>query len=701
MLENGFFFIFATIIIVTQVFIYIKMSRLKQNIKPSGEGKFTKGSWIYLAGILILTILIFSNSVKNNFIYQLDDDVYITSCNDIKAFTADNIHAIFTTAYAGLYLPLTMLTYMIEYHFFGLNPKAYHMVNLLLHLINIVLVFLLIYKLKPKPLVAGVVAIFFAIHPMHVEAVSWLSERKDLLFSMFYLLGLNTYVVFARKRQWKHYVITLLLFIFSLLSKPLAISFPLFLVLIDWYHERKFTLRVISEKVPFFALSLIFGLIGIYFGKTLNPQDLITPEFDWFYRVFIVSNAILFYLFKLIAPFGLSVYHYYPKIINGNLPFEFYISAPLILLIISGVAWFLVYKANGLRKDIIMGLAFFIIPTAFVLQLVPIGRAYAAERYTYLSYIGLFFILSLFVDRILNGTNINKNLKRLSGGLLIAVILGFSYLTYQRNKDWMDSLTMFTDLIDKNPVRGHPYLCRGITKYQFGDNIGALEDYNLSIKYDTNDAKAYSNRSSVRGILKDYNGALEDCNKALIIQPGYINALNNRATAKLFLNDLQGAFEDYTASVRLDSLNPKSYRNRIGISEKLGNMDAMLSDYAMLIKLEPSSAANLAGRGEIYYKNGNFDLAISDLSKALQLNPSLYGAFFARGNAYFGIGKYELAVSDFSKLIQHSPNDAPAYYNRGICYLKLNEMENACHDWEQARKNGNPDAIQKINRYCK
>jgi tetratricopeptide (TPR) repeat protein len=678
------------------------MSRLKKDLNKSNGSNFAKNKWIYLAGILFLTILIYSNSIKNDFIYQLDDDVYITNCNDIKAFSSANFDAIFSTAYAGLYLPLTMLTYMIEFHFFGLNPTAYHTVNLLLHLINIVLVFLLIFKIKPKPLIAGFVALFFAIHPMHAEAVSWLSERKDLLFSMFYLIGLNTYVLYAREKQPKFFLITLVVFILSLLSKPLAISFPLFLVMIDWYFGRKFTLSVVTEKVPFFALSLFFGLTAIYFAKTLNPQDSITPVFSLFNRIFIVSDAILFYLYKVFAPLNLSVYHYYPKTVNGLIPAGFYFSAVLLLAIALFVLWLLVYKLKNSRRDIIFGLAFFVIPTAFVLQLVPVGRAYAAERYTYLSYIGIFFIVAFFADQFLsNKSAFSAKIKPWLTGLFILVTIVFSTLTWERNKDWKDSLTMFTDLIEKNPEHGHPYLARGITKFQFGDNKGALEDYNLCIKYDSTDSKAYSNRASVRGIFQDYQGALDDCNKALQIEPGYINALNNRAAAKLYLNDLNGAYEDYSAAIRIDSLNTKSYRNRIAISEKLGNNKNLLADFTKLLQFEPSNPANYANRGNVYYKTKNFELAIEDFTNALQLNASLYAVYFDRGNAYFNIANYDLAVKDFTKVIDNEKNKAPAYFNRGICYLKLNQIENACSDWTQAMNLGNQDAINQINRYCK
>ncbi len=679
------------------------MSKLKKDLKKTNESHFWKKSWTYLAGIIFITILIYSNSIKNDFIYQLDDDGYITNCSAIKAINSENIQAIFTNAYVGLYLPLTMLTYMVEYHFFGLNPAAYHTTNLLLHLINVLLVFLLIYKIKPNPLIAGIVTLFFAIHPMHVESVSWLSERKDLLFSMFYLLGLNTYIFFARNQQSKYYLLTILAFILALFSKTLAISFPFFLILMDWYYGRKYaSIKVLAEKIPFFALSLTFGLIAIYFGKTLNSQDTITPYFSWFNRIFLVSDAILFYLYQMVAPINLAVYHYYPKTVGGALPLRFYISGAVLLLVVIAMLWLLFFKIKKNRKDIILGLIFFVIPTSVILHIVPLGRAYTGERYTYLSYIGLFFLFAIFAEMVFdNKSNIYDKIKPWFAGFLVIVALAFSFLTWQRNNDWKDSMTMFTDLIEKYPDHGHPYLCRGITKFQFGDNKGALEDYNQSIKFDSLDAKVFSNRASVRGIFGDYKGALDDCNKALKIEPEYINALSNRAAARLYLNDLTGAFDDFTACIRLDSSNLTYYRNRIMVSEKLGKSQQLLADYKKLILSEPANAANFAGRGVIYYKDGNYNLAINDFSKALQLKPSLNGVFFNRGNAYFSKGQFELAISDFSKVIEYEKNNASAYFNRGICYLKLNQKENACNDFNLALSYGKEDALKLINQHCK
>lgn len=672
-------------------------------MKKTDQKASWKKNWIYLAGILLLTIIIYSNSIKNDFVYQLDDDAYITNCNDIKALSAANFYAVFTSAYAGLYLPLTMMTYMTEYYFFGLNPSAYHTTNLLLHLINILLVFLLIYKIKANPSIAALVTLFFAIHPLHVESVSWLSERKDLLFSMFYLLGLNTYIFFARDKQPKYYFLTLLAFILALFSKTLAISFPFFLILMDWYYGRKYaSIKVLAEKIPFFALSVTFGLVAIYFGKTLNSQDTITPYFSWFNRIFLVSDAILFYLYKLVAPINLAVYHYYPKTVGGLLPLRFYISGVVLLLVVIAMLWLVFFKMKNIRKDLILGLVFFIIPTSVILHIVPLGRAYTAERYTYLSYIGLFFLFAIFTDTVFNNkSTIYDKIKPWFAGFLVIVVFAFSLLTWQRNNDWKDSMTMFTDLIEKYPDRGHPYLVRGITKYQFGDNKGALEDYNLSIRYDSTDAKVYSNRASVRGILGDYKGALDDCNKSLAIEPEYINAINNRAVARLYLNDLKGAFEDYTTSIRLEPINPNSYRNRNVISEKLGNTAQMLADFEKLIQLEPANATNYAGRGNVYYKTRNFDQAINDFSMALQINPKLGSAYFSRGNSYFSMQQFELAASDFTKTIEYEQDDAPAYYNRGIVYLKLNQIENACNDWKKALDSGKDEALALINQYCR
>lgn len=676
-----------------------KHQKSKPRRKQGIPDKKPVNPYVYLAGILLLTVIVYAAAMNNNFIYQFDDDLYVTNNPDIQAFTWDNVQTVFTKAYVGLYLPLTMLGYMGEYALFGLNPEPYHIINLIIHLVNTLLVFVLIRRLRPGVYVAALVAFVFALHPMHVESVTWISELKDVLYSLFYLAGLLAWLRYTDKPSAGRYLATLGFFVLSLFSKTIAVSFPLFLVAFDWYRGRKLlSKKVILEKIPFFALSLAIGLLGIYFTQTGN--DTSTPYIAWAFRPFIVSDAVLMYLWKFIAPFNLMNYYYYPDVSAGALPTRFYVSTGILLLLIAG-AIFWIAKAKQHKRDLILGIIFFVIPTMFVLQLIPVGRAYAAERYTYLSYIGLTYIFGIYTAGIIR--NRAKNMMQLRATIIVILVFfaaGFSYLTWERNKDWKDSFTLFDDLVEKNPDHFHPYLIRGITHVQFGNREAALADYNKSISLNPNSAKTLANRASVKGMLGDYEGALKDANQALKIMPGYDNALNNRATARIYTKDYEGALEDISALMKMDSTRTDLINKRIMVLEKLGRQQDILNSYLELIRQEPGNYVNYGKAGEMYYRLDQNEKAIEYLSKSMQLKPNYYQPLMLRGNAYYKTGQYKKALADFNRFAQYS-SDPNAWYNAGMCHMMLKEMSEACDDWQKALELGHGSAADRIRENCK
>ncbi len=669
----------------------------KKNKKE--EAKKLVNKWFYPGGILLLTFIVYAGSLNNDFIYQFDDDLYITNNPDIKALTSESIYKVFTKSYVGLYLPLTMVNYMVEFSVFELNPTPYHVTNLILHLGCIILLFFLIYKIKPNIYIASVVSFVFALHPMHYESVGWISERKDVLYAIFYLAGLITYLNFMGRRSAKNYLLTLLFFLLSLLSKTVAVSFPLILVAFDWYKGRKlFSKNVILEKIPFFALSLAFGLLAIYFTSSAN--DTSTPDIAWIHRPFIVSSAIFIYLYKFIAPFKLMNYYYYPDTSSGSLPVDFYISTAILAVIILAAGWWII-KAKNNRKDLILGLAFFAIPTFFILQIIPAGRAFSAERYTYLSYIGLAYIFGIITtDIIHNKAKNNIPMRATLIGVIAFFIIGFSFLTWDRNKDWKDSFTLFDDLIEKNPEVGHPYLARGITHVQFGNQKEALADYNKSLELDPDNAKTLSNRSSVKGMLGDYEGAFTDANRALEIWPDYENALNNRATAYFFKEDYQSALADYNKLIEIDSTKAELYRKRINVFEKTGQTQEILNDYLILNRLEPGNYFNFAKAGELYYQLNENQKAIDYLTLAMQMKRKYYQALFMRGNAYYKLNEFQKALNDFSRFAEIT-GEANAFYNMGMCNKMLGQTPEACKTWQKALDLGHKNAAIRMEENCR
>lgn len=644
-------------------------------------------------------VLAYANAVDNDFIYQFDDDLYVTNNPDIKALTADNLYRMFTTSYVGLYLPLTMLTYAVEYHFFGLDATAFHLTNLLLHLINVWLVFLLILKIKPNTYVAALVAFVFALHPMHVESVTWISERKDMLYLVFYLAAAIFYLKYIHKNSARNYLIALGFFVLSLLSKTIAVSLPLLLLILDWYFGRSLaSRRVWLEKIPFFALSTAIGLLGIWFTST--AADTSTPDISWLHRPFIVADAVLMYLWKFLVPVQLKIYHYYPPTASGLLPLRFYVSSAILLALVVMVI-FLIKKSGNLKRDLILGLAIFVVPTLFILQIVPAGRAYAADRYTYFSYVGLAYMLAVSTWQIVSAQKVSLRRWRTPLIIVLAMWLGMlGIVTHQRNTDWSDSITLFTDLIEKDPDHGHPYLIRGITYYQQGKMELALADYNQSIMRDTTDAKAFANRASVRGIKGDYAGALRDADRALLIQAMHASAINNRATANFYLENYSQAVADYNMLIAMDSNDAGNYRKKIMVLEKMADTTALITTYQRLMRLEPGNYLNYAKTGELFYRKKNLEKAIHYFDEALRRDASQHVLLMLRANALFGVQRYEEALKDYARYAEIT-GDANAWYNAGQCSRKLERMEVACEYWEKAAIKNYAPALHRIREFCR
>lgn len=511
----------------------------------------------YLLAIILLTGIVFSNSLKNDFINELDDDVYVTDNQRIGDLSGPGLKNIFSSFVAGNYHPLTMLSLALDYRIFGLNASGFHATNLLLHLLNTVLVFIFIGRLVSDQRVAAFVALFFAVHPMHVESVSWISERKDVLYALFFLGALLSYVLYLqRNRRRKYWNSCLLFFLGSLLSKPMAVTLPAVLLLLDFYHNRKLSWKTLAEKTPFFLLSLVFGVLTLVSQQPEAGIRQLAATYSVLDRILIPARAVVFYLVKLFVPTNLSAFHYYPEKSDGWLPFEFYL-APIILAAVFLVLRAVVKSDHDLKRDVVFGMLFFLFTISIVLQIIPAGRAYAAERYTYIPYIGLLFIPARGIMRFLDSPSKKSGLRKaVAAGIIILIASAFSVQSYMRNRVWQDGLRLFTDVIEKSPKAGHAYFIRGVFKHnRLRDYAGALDDYDRAASLRYKDPHLYANRSGVRGIRGDYEGALADSNRAIDLNPDFDRAYFNRGTAKYFLKDLQGAVMDYSEAFRLNPAN--------------------------------------------------------------------------------------------------------------------------------------------------
>ncbi len=611
-----------------------------------------------LGTVLLITFIIYSKVINFNLLCSWDDSGYISNNYDIQYFGWENLKNLFSGFYVCNYQPLTMLLYAIESKIVIESVSVYHLANIFLHLINSYLVFLLIKKLSPQNhIVALITAVFFAVHPMHVESVAWVSEQKDLLYSFFFLLALIKYTEYSKEIGQKKYLIyCFVLFVMSCMSKSAAVILPLILLLIDYYQSRKISLLLFVEKIPFFLVSVLFGIVAIHSQQSAIQE--MAPDMSLIEHVSIVSYSFIAYLFKALIPVHLSAIYPYPAEIGKSaLPLFYYLS---IILLIGLIVFVWYSKRLRLGKVVIFGFLFFTISIFLVLQILPVGGAAMADRYTYIPYIGIFFILGKLVEH-LSASHHLKKIKTYSLFFLVVMFSAFVFQTNMRTESWENDEILFSDVIDKFPECKMAYLNRGVYRQSIKNYQAAIDDYNKALQIYPEYDMAYNNRGFLKKELKDYKEAILDFNLAIKSNPKFSLAYYNRGISKQALNDSHGAISDYSNAIKLQQDNFCAYTDR-AVSK------CTLKD---------------------------FKGAIIDLNIAIEYQPKYFQAFINRGIAKCAIGDLNGGIVDFDKSIEINHKNADAFNNRAIANYNLKNYQKAIDDWDMAIQI-NPDFTQAV-----
>ncbi|MDP8298650.1 MAG: glycosyltransferase family 39 protein, partial [Candidatus Tantalella remota] len=402
----------------------------------------------YILGIAIVTAVAFLPALSNQFV-DWDDPAYVTENESVQVLSADNVKKFFTRSYVASYCPLVMLSYAAEYSIFGPNPFVYHLTNYLLNICITLLVFVFIYMLSRNHKVAFITALIFGVHPVHVESVAWIAERKDLLCALFYMIAVTVYLVYLKDKKVKWYLFCFIAAVLALFSKAMAVTIPLVFLLIDYYRGRKIDKVLFLEKIPFFGIALIFGLVNIYFQKLSGATELVA---SLEVKLYFLSKVILFYLYKILVPLNLSaIYPYHSVDPTHIVQIKYYLAAVLVLiaLVAASARW---------SKKTVFGSAFFLITVLPVLKIIPVGDAFAADRYMYLPSIGLFYIFAVFVNWILKSEFCQRQVRRIGVYVILAVmVVSLTGMTWQRCLIWKDSSTLFSDVVSKYPTASIAY----------------------------------------------------------------------------------------------------------------------------------------------------------------------------------------------------------------------------------------------------
>lgn len=679
-------------------------------------------------GIIVVTLLVFAPAMNNDFLRGWDDGAYLFDNQDVLTLDVKSVLHMFTSSEQGNYHPFTELSYSIEHALFGHNPIPFHITNLLLHLANTALVFFLVFFLTNNKLLSFITMYLFGVHTIHVESVVWISERKDVLYTFFFLLSLISYIQYRKQPDSKHYRNAIIFFICSCFSKGMAVSLPVALVLIDYFQKRKYDKPFFTDKIPFFLIALVFGG-GAFLaqGKAVQLENVFGPM-D---RFLVVNYNIITYLWKMVAPLNLCGFYPYPYVSGQAIEWYFWLY-PV------GVALLAVIVLYSMKRTRVVAfcLGFFLVTVFLVLQIIAVGGASMADRYAYVPSIGFFLLMAYGIKYAID--YLNRNMKGLT--MIFYIALGayglwLPYRTYDYSKVWDGNFKFYSSVLEQYPnlsmmvynraldlykqkrydeaVKDYdyalqlkpkdymPHLMKGIIAHEHKQHREAIGYFNKVMAINDTCFDAYNNRALSYALLNINDSALADFNKALELRPDDKDAKGNR---ELLLNTMgaQGpSIEEFTKKIEKDPTDTKLWYERGGAYMLKKEYDKAIADFNEALRLKPDNDDALYQRGCAYDNKGMLAEGIADFTNILNRNPKNEGAFNYRGIMYGKSGKFDLAIADFEKAMAINPKGKDAYYNLGLAYHIMQQDDKACPYIRKAAELGDEQAKRAMLDFCK
>lgn len=621
--------------------------------------------------VALLVFIVFLPTLRNDFIVHWDDNKYICENSFIRSLDINLIKSAFLSVQVSNWHPLTWISHAVDYSIWGLNPVGHHLTSILLHSVNTLLVILLLRRLLDAAnlssakhrenqdsvsnekerqgsdngalIAASTAGLLFGLHPLHVESVVWVSERKDLLCGLFFLASIimfsryvnNTVVSLAGNKRTrphsrtKSYLISLALFLLALLSKPMAITLPLVLLILDWYPFKrvpssKTIWPVFIEKLPFFIPSVLFSIATVLAQKTGGATKVM--EFvPISTRLLVAVKSLNAYLSKMIWPFHLSPFYSYPR--RVSLDSREYFCAMILLAGITA-ACLLIAKKRGFW---LAGWSYYVITLLPVLGLVQVGMQSMADRYTYLPSLGPFLIVGVIAAGSYKRLSAIRQCRAIVtvGSLLlsIGVLAGLSYATVNQIVVWNNSASFWNYVIENGASEvAFPHNNLGGAYASLGRFDEAIAEYQTALRLAPGYGEAHNNLGLAYAYKGNLDTAIAEYRAALRLDPDYAEAHNNLGLAYAFRDQLDMAITEYQIALRLEPRYAPAHNN-LGLAyASKGLLDLATKEYQEAVDLKPDAAESHFNLGVVYLRSGRLDLARREAEASLNIKPGFHEA---------------------------------------------------------------------------
>jgi len=570
-----------------------------------------------------------------------------------------------TNYHEELWIPVTYLSHLVTIELFGLDPAWHHGVNVGLHVFNTVLLFLLLRRMTGKLWPSACVAALFAVHPLHVESVAWVVERKDVLSALFLMLTLLAYVRYAEQPTRPRYLAVAAALALGLMSKPMLVTVPFLLILLDYWplnrlrvggsnrHDGMTTAwKLVWEKIPLFGLVAVFSALTYF----LKGEGMATRSMEWFPLRVRAGNALVSYvdyIEKMIWPFGLAVFYPHP---GQTLPVWRVVGAVVLLVLVSIV----VFRMSRRRPYLVVGWLWYLITLLPVIGFVQIGGQAMADRFTYVPLIGLFIMMSWGIDDLTVWWPARRAVLATSAGALLLVLL---VLTRAQLSYWRNSLTLFEHAlrVTANNYVAHNNL--GIALYDQGRVEEAMAHYAEALRIQPNFSLAHCNLADALAKLGRFDEAKDEYARTLAINPADVRAHVNLGVVFAEQGKYREAVPHYRRALTLEPDNADAHNN-LGVAlEELGSYQEAVMHLRWALDAGAAGERVHSNLGIALAKQGRLNEAIKEFEKALALDPGSERAHNNLGYALLQQGQIDAAITQFTRALQINPANAMAQRN--------------------------------------
>ena len=583
--------------------------------------------------LVVLTGVAYLPSLRGEFIW--DDSGLITENKLVHA--DDGLRRFWFTTEASDYYPLTSSLWWLEWRLWGKKPVGYHAVNVLMHAANSVLIWLVLRQLKIPA--AWAAALVFAVHPVNVATVAWISEQKNTLSMLFFAGAILAYLKFDETSRWNWYAGALGLFLLALLSKSAVVMLPVVLLLCVWWRQGRVLAKDILRAGPFFALALVFGFVTIWFQthRALAGEEIRAESFAA--RLAGAGWVPWFYFFKAVWPIDLTVI--YPKWqIDGSRLVSFLPG----LLLVGCFTWFWI-KRHTWGRPASFGLGYFVVTLFPVLGFIDQGfytYSLVADHWQYYSIVG---VIALSVAAIARWP-----------AILAVVVIVLAAATWQRCGVYANDETLWRDNVAKNPASPDAHNHLGVTLWEDGEHQAALRHYEEAVRLNPNHIDARNNLGSSLLGLDRAPEAIAHLEQAVRLRPGFAQAHNNLGVALARVGADEAALEHYRTAAQLQPGYAAAHVNLARALDRLGRLGEAIEHYEQALRLKPGDTEMWNNLGAAYWRIGRPQDAIRCYEQALQLNPAHVEAHYNLAGALEQAGRIAEAIEQYEQALRIKPD---------------------------------------------